>query len=200
MGQTIAYTRVSSAGQSLERQADLADSCEKVFSEKASAKTRNRPQLAALMDYAREGDTVRVYSVDRLARDLRDLDDIVNQLLGKGVRVEFVKEHIAFSPTETADPAATLMFQMLGAFAQFERTIINERRQEGVAAAKAAGKRGHRAPAFTPEQQAEVAARRAQGIPVATIAREAGVSRHTVYKALREAHSGAEGRQATSDA
>lgn len=125
MGQTIAYTRVSSYGQNLERQADVAKSCEKVFSEKASAKTRDRPQLTALIDYAREGDTVPVYSVDRLARDLRDLDDIVRQLLDKGVTVEFIKERIVFSPTESAEPAATLIFQMLGAFAQFERTIIN---------------------------------------------------------------------------
>ena len=193
MGQTIAYTRVSSANQTLERQAELATRCEKVFSEKASAKTRNRPQLTALVDYAREGDTVRDYSMDRLAHDLRDLDDVVRQLLDKGVRVEFIKEGITFSPTETADPAATLMFQMLGAFAQFERTIINERRQEGVAAAKAAGKLGHRPPVLTPQQQAEVAARHAQGVPAARIAREAGISRTTAYKALREARGCVEG-------
>ncbi|TFI50685.1 recombinase family protein [Micrococcus endophyticus] len=195
-GHTIAYTRVSSAGQTPERQAELAAGCEKVFSEKASAKTRNPPQLTALIDYASEGDTVRVYSVDRLARDLRDLDDVVRQPLDKGVRLEFIKERIAFSLTETADPAATLMFQMLGAFAQFERTIINERRQEGVAAAKAAGKRGHRPPVLTAQQQAEVAARHAQGVPMARIAREAGISRTTAYKALREARGCVEGIKA----
>lgn len=191
MGQTIAYTRVSSYSQSLDRQHELAQSCEKVFSEKASAKTRDRPELNALIAYAREGDLVRVYSVDRLARDLRDLDDIVKQLLDKGVSVEFTKEHIVFSPSETADPAQRLMFQMLGAFAEFERSIINERRREGVAAAKAAGKRAHRPPALTPDQAAEAVVRRSEGVPVARIARDLGVSRNTIYKALRSSEGSA---------
>lgn len=142
-GQQIAYIRVSSAGQNLDRQEALAATCDKVFREKASAKTRQRPELDALMDYAREGDTVHVHSIDRLARDLMDLEAIVRELHEKGVGLVFEKEGMSFSPDRDADPMQRLLFQMLGAFSQFERTLIEERRREGVAAAKAAGRLTH---------------------------------------------------------
>lgn len=192
-GQTIAYLRVSSAGQNLDRQESITEGADRVFREKASAKTRDRPALNEMIAYAREGDTVRVWSIDRLARDLRDLDSIVQDLIAKGVTVKFEKENLTYSPDAHAAPMERLMFQMLGIFAEFERSIIDERRREGVAAAKAAGKLTHRPPALTPEQVTDVVARHAQGVPVARIAREAGVSRTTVYKALREAHSATEG-------
>ncbi|MGW9743932.1 recombinase family protein [Micrococcus aloeverae] len=199
-GQTIAYLRVSSAGQNLERQESITEGAHKVFREKASAKTTNRPELENLLAYAREGDEVRVWSIDRLARNLRDLDMIVQTMIDKGVTVRFEKENLTYSPDTSQSPMERLMFQMLGIFAEFERSIIDERRREGIAAAQAAGKRTHRPPALTPEQCAEVAALRAQGVPVARIARDAGVSRTTVYKALREAHSAVEGTGAPSDA
>ncbi|MCV7658565.1 recombinase family protein [Micrococcus luteus] len=197
-GQTIAYLRVSSAGQNLDRQEHITEGADRVFREKASAKTRDRPALHELIAYARQGDTVRVWSIDRLARDLRDLDSIVQDLIRKGVTVRFEKENLTYSPDADTSPMERLMFQMLGIFGEFERSIIDERRREGVAAAQAAGKLTHRPPALTPEQAAEVVARHAQGVPVARIAREAGVSRNTVYKALREAHSAVEGTGAPS--
>lgn len=192
-GQTIAYLRVSSYGQNLARQEAIAAGVDKVFREHASAKDRQRPQLAALIDYARDGDTVKVWSIDRLARDLADLEAIVKELNDAGVTVHFEKEGITASPHETANPLDRMMLQIMGIFAQFERELINERRREGVAAARAAGKLTHRPPALTPEKAAEVVARHAQGVPVARIAREAGVSRTTVYKALREANRAVEG-------
>lgn len=192
-GQTIAYLRASSAGQNHDRQESIAEGADRVFREKASAKTADRPVLAALIAYAREGDIVRVWSIDRLARNLRDLDSIVQDLIAKGVTVQFAKENLTYSPDADAAPMERLMFQMLGVFAEFERSIINERRREGMAAARARGKTGARPPALTPEQQAEVAARHAQGVPVARIAREASVSRTTIYKALREANRAIEG-------
>lgn len=199
-GQTIAYLRVSSAGQNLDRQEHITEGADRVFREKASAKTRDRPALHELIAYARDGDTVKVWSIDRLARDLADLEAIVKELNDAGVTVHFEKEGITASPHETANPLDRMMLQIMGIFAQFERELINERRREGVAAARAAGKLTHRPPALTPEQAAEVVARHAQGVPVARIAREAGVSRTTVYKALREADSATEYTGARVDA
>lgn len=188
-GQTIAYLRVSSYGQNMDRQERITEGADKVFREKASAKDRNRPQLDALIDYAREGDTVIVWSIDRLARHLTDLESIIGDLNTAGVTVKFEKEGITANPHADASPIDRMMLQIMGIFAEFERELINERRREGVAAAKAAGRITHRPPALTPAQCAEVGARHAQGVPVARIAREAGVSRTTIYKALREAGS-----------
>ncbi|WP_404464689.1 recombinase family protein [Micrococcus antarcticus] len=186
-GQVLAYLRVSSTGQNLDRQETITEGADRVFREKASAKTRDRPVLAELLGYAREGDTVRVWSIDRLGRNLRDLLAIVEELTAKGVTVQFEKDNLTYSPDSDTRPMDRLMFHMLSIFAEFERSLIDERRREGIAAAKAAGKRGHRAPALTPQQAEDACLRHAQGVPVARIAREAGVSRNTIYKALREA-------------
>lgn len=195
-GQTIAYVRVRSAEQNHDRQEGITEGADRAFREKASAKTLDRPVLTELIAYARQGDIVRVWSVDRLALNLRDLDSIIQDLIPKGVTVQFAKENLTYSPDGDVTPMEHLMFQMLSVFAEFERSIINERRGEGMAAARGRGKTGGaRPPALTPEQQAEVAARHAQGVPVARIAREARVhSRTTIYKASREAHRALEGR------
>ena len=133
----IGYKRVSSASQNTERQ-DLGE-LDKLFEEKLSGKDiKGRPALLAMIDYAREGDTIKVYSIDRLARDLRDLQDIISQLNEKGVTITFLTEGLTFS-AGADDAFAKLQLQMMGAFAEFERNIIAERQADGIAKAKARG-------------------------------------------------------------
>ena len=135
----IGYIRVSSADQNTDRQLDgLA--LDVTYTDKASGKDTQRPQLQALMagKWA-EGSTVLVHSMDRLARSLTDLLAIVEELTERGVSVQFIKEAKTFKGSATPDPMDTLMLQMLGAFAQYERTLIKERQREGIAKAKAKG-------------------------------------------------------------
>jgi len=109
----------------------------RVFTDKASGKDVARPQLDALLRFAREGDTVVVHSMDRLARNLDDLRQIVRSLTQRGIRVEFVKERLTFTGEDA--PMATLLLSVMGAFAEFERALIRERQREGIALAKRRG-------------------------------------------------------------
>jgi DNA invertase Pin-like site-specific DNA recombinase len=188
-GQTVAYIRVSGVDQNLARQQELADRADKVFPEKESGKEGgDRPVLLECIDWVRSGDTVLVWSIDRLARSIVDLNRIVSELRGKGVSVHFEKEQMTFKPDEEADPYTEAMFNMLGTFAQFERRIIRQRQLEGIAIAKAAGKYKGQKPKLFAAQLVELREREAAGIPKARIAREMGVSRKTVYRALDPAY------------
>ena len=175
----IYYRRVSTEGQSFDRQD--ANGADKVFEEKLSgASAKNRPALQAMIDYAREGDTVRVHSIDRLARDLRDLQNIISTLNDKGVTVAFDSERLTFSADGT-DAFAKLQLQMMGAFAEFERNIIKKRQAEGIAKAKAKGvykgtkKRIDRA---------RVNQLKAEGYSTYKIAEQMGISRMSVHRIL----------------
>ena len=137
MGQRIGYQRVSTVDQNTDRQLDGVE-LDKVFTDKASGKDANRPELHVRIEYVRDGDTLVVHSMDRLARNLEDLRRIVRELTGQGVRVEFVKENLTFAGDDS--PMNTLLLSMLGAVAEFERSMILERQREGIALAKAAGK------------------------------------------------------------
>ena len=137
MAEVIGYRRVSSAGQNLDRQ-ELPDVTGRVFEEKATGANRDRPALQELILYVRDGDEVHVHSIDRLARSLRDLEDIVGEIIGKGASIRFLKEGLHFRPDELILSEANV--QMLGSFAEFERTLIASRRDEGIAKAKAEGK------------------------------------------------------------
>lgn len=152
---------------------------EKLFVDKASGKSKDRPELAAALDYVREGDTLVVHSMDRLARNLEDLRSVVRDLTCRGVRVEFVKESLTFTGEDS--PMNVLLLSMLGAVAEFERSMILERQREGIAIAKAQGKYKGRKAALNSEQLEELRARRAAGEPVAALAREFGISRQSVY-------------------
>ena len=176
---TIGYRRVSSEGQNLDRQ-DLGE-LDKVFEEKLSGKSaKDRPALQAMIDYAREGDSVVVYSIDRLARDLRDLQDIISTLNDKGVEITFKTEHLTFSADED-DAFAKLQLQLMGAFAEFERNIIRRRQAEGIAKAKAQGKfkGGKRRINRDKVQQL-----RDDGLSTYKIAEEMGISRMSVHRIL----------------
>jgi DNA invertase Pin-like site-specific DNA recombinase len=179
-GATVGYVRVSTVDQNTDRQLDGID-LDKVFTDKASGKDTNRPQLAAALDYVREGDTLVVHSMDRLARNLEDLRRIVRDLTGKGVRVQFVKESLTFTGEDSA--MSTLLLSMLGAVAEFERSMILERQREGIALAKAKGVYKGRKPALSAAQVVEVAGRLAGGESATKLAAEFGVSRATVYNA-----------------
>jgi DNA invertase Pin-like site-specific DNA recombinase len=178
-GQVVGYVRVSTIDQNTERQLDGL-TLDRVFTDHASGKDTSRPELQACLEYVRDGDTLVVHSMDRLARSLVDLRQTVDALTGRGVRVRFAKEGLTFA-RDDSDPCAVLMLSVMGAVAEFERAMILERQREGIAIAKRAGKYKGRKPALTDAQAAEVSARLAGGESATDLAREFGVARATVY-------------------
>ncbi|WP_319585595.1 recombinase family protein [uncultured Desulfobulbus sp.] len=181
-GQRIGYVRVSSFDQNPERQLEHID-VGKVFTDKASGKDVQRPELERLLAFVREGDTVVVHSMDRLARNLDDLRRIVQSLTQRGVRMEFVKEGLTFTGEDS--PMANLMLSVMGAFAEFERSLIRERQREGIALAKQRGAYRGRKKALSPEQVIELRQRAAAGERKTKLADELGISRETLYQYLR---------------
>jgi DNA invertase Pin-like site-specific DNA recombinase len=183
-GQRIGYVRVSTLDQNEKRQLEGLV-LDRVFTDKASGKDRDRPQLSELLRFVRDGDTLVVHSMDRLARNLDDLRALVQALTRKGVRVEFVKEGLVFTGEDS--PMANLMLSVMGAFAEFERSLIRERQREGIALAKQRGVYTGRKKTLTPERAAELVRRAGNGVPKAVLARDYGISRETVYQYLRQA-------------
>jgi DNA invertase Pin-like site-specific DNA recombinase len=181
-GQRVGYVRVSSFDQNPERQLDGAQ-LDRVFTDKASGKDVARPQLEALLRFVRDGDTVIVHSLDRLARNLDDLRRLVQDLTARGVRVQFVKEQLTFTGEDS--PMANLLLSVMGAFAEFERALIRERQREGIALAKQRGAYRGRKRSLTAAQVTELTARAGAGEAKTVLAREFGVSRETVYQYLR---------------
>lgn len=181
-GQRIGYVRVSSELQNTQRQLDGVV-LDKVFEDRASGKDTQRPQLEACLSHVREGDALHVHSMDRLARNLDDLRKIVRDLTGRGVAVKFHKEGLTFTGEDS--PMANLLLSMLGAVAEFERSLIRERQREGIALAKKAGVYKGRKPSITPEQIEQIRGRASAGESKAALAREFGISRETVYAHLR---------------
>jgi len=177
----VGYRRVSTVEQNLDRQ-DLG-AVERVFEDKASGKDADREQLQEMISFVREGDEVVVYSIDRLARDLRDLQSIITQLNDKGVAIEFLSERLVFSGNSD-DAFAKLQLQMMGAFAEFERNIIRKRQAEGIAKAKQRGVYENR------KRKRKVSDKRImdlkqEGLNNTEIAEYLGVTRMTVYRALK---------------
>ncbi|MHB1180411.1 MAG: recombinase family protein [Sulfuricella sp.] len=181
-GQRIGYVRVSSFDQNPDRQLEHVE-VSKVFTDKASGKDTQRPELDALLSFVREGDTVVVHSMDRLARNLDDLRRLVQKLTKRGVRIEFVKESLTFTGEDS--PMANLMLSVMGAFAEFERALIRERQREGIALARQRGAYRGRKKALSPEQVAELRQRAAAGEQKTKLAHEFGISRETLYQYLR---------------
>lgn len=177
----VGYTRVSSAGQNTTRQ--LANiKLDECFEEKASAKDSNRPVLQSCLQYLRKGDTLHVHSIDRLARSLADLQLIVEELNGKGVSVQFHKENLCFSSSTNA--MGKLLFQVMGAFAEFERTLIRERQAEGIAQAKAAGRYTGRKKTI---DDAKILGYLDQGLSIRKTAEQLSISPSTVQRAKNAA-------------
>ena len=182
-GQRIGYVRVSSFDQNPERQLEQSQ-VDKVFTDKASGKDTRRPRLDTLLTFVREGDTVVVHSMDRLARNLDDLRRLVQGLTQRGVRIEFVKESLTFTGEDS--PMANLMLSVMGAFAEFERALIRERQREGIALAKQRGAYRGRKKSLNSEKIEELKRRIAAGEQKAKLAHEFGISRETLYQYLRE--------------
>ena len=183
-GQRIGYVRVSSFDQNPERQLENVPT-DRIFTDKASGKNTQRPELEALFAFARDGDTVVVHSMDRLARNLDDLRRIVQKLTGRGIRIEFVKENLTFTGDDS--PMATLMLSVMGAFAEFERALLRERQREGISLAKQRGAYRGRKKSLSNDQVAEMKRRIVVGEQKSKIARDLGISRETVYQYLRNA-------------
>ena len=172
-GQRIGYIRVSTFDQNPERQLEGVK-VDRAFSDKASGKDVKRPQLEALISFARTGDTVVVHSMDRLARNLDDLRRIVQTLTQRGVHI-----------TGEDSPMANLMLSVMGAFAEFERALIRERQREGIALAKQRGAYRGRKKSLSSERIAELRQRVEAGEQKTKLAREFGISRETLYQYLR---------------
>lgn len=178
-GQRVGYVRVSTIDQNTARQLEGIQ-LDRIFTDKASGKDTQRPELARLLEFVREGDTVVVHSMDRLARNLDDLRRMVKSLTAKGIRVEFVKEQLSFSGDDS--PMATLLLSMMGAFAEFERALILERQREGIAQAKQRGAYKGRKPSLTDAEAEELRSRIKSGEMKTKLAKEYGISRETLYQ------------------
>jgi DNA invertase Pin-like site-specific DNA recombinase len=174
----VGYIRVSGLDQNTDRQLD-GIALDKVFTDKCSGKDTKRPQLALALEYLREGDTLVVHSMDRLARNVVDLLTLVRTLTADHISVKFMTENLTFTGDDS--PMNNLLLTLLGAVAQFERAMIHERQREGIAIAKARGIYTGRKQQLTPQQVDELTARVGHGEPKAQIARDLGISRNTLY-------------------
>ena len=183
-GHEVGYVRVSSVDQNLDRQLD-GIALEKVFTEKASAKDAERPQLRECIRYLREGDRLNVHSIDRLARNLIDLQNIIQELISKNVSIFFHKERLEFNGEDSS--LSKLMLVMMGAFAEFERNLIKERQMEGIKAAQKKGVKFGRNRTLSDDQVLDIRNRVSKGEAKTALAAEYGVSRQTIYTALQEA-------------
>jgi DNA invertase Pin-like site-specific DNA recombinase len=185
----VGYGRVSTLDQNAGLQEDALRSagCEKLFIEKVSSGKKDRPQLAAALDYVRSGDTLVVWRLDRLARSLHQLIQTVEDLEHRGIALKSLTEAI-----DTGTPGGRLVFHIFGSIAEFERAIIRERTKAGVVAAKARGRSGGR-PAKLTGERAELARNLLNaGTTVSAVARSMGVSRAAVHRAMERIEGVAE--------
>lgn len=182
-GKNVGYLRVSTASQNTSRQLDKLK-LDKVFEDRCSGASLERPALQEMLDWIREGDVIHVHSMDRLARNLQDLRELVDEINGKSATIKFHKEGIEFSGE--ASPMSELLLNLLGAVAQFERSLIRERQREGIEAAKKRGAYKGRKKALSSASIADLRERRIAGEGVASLARKFGISRQTVYAYLNQ--------------
>ena len=181
----IGYARVSTGEQTLDLQLDALKKagCGKVYTETASGAKADRPVLDDVLSYVRKGDTLVVWRLDRLGRSLRHLIETVALLAERGIGFKSLTEQI-----DTTTPGGKLIFHVFGALAEFERDLIRERTHAGLAAARARGRLGGRPRKLTDARQLELARTLYQGgqTDIATICRTLGISRATLYRALKE--------------
>ena len=175
----VGYRRVSTVEQKFDRQ-ELGE-LDKLFEEKVSGSNAEREALNEMIDFVRQDDEVVVHSIDRLARNLRDLQNIIETLNNKGVSIRFLSERLTFSASSD-DAFAKLQLQMMGAFAEFERNIIRKRQAEGIAKAKARGVYAKRGATINKERVKQL---QANGLSITAIAREMNISRVSVYRVLK---------------
>jgi len=180
----VGYARVSSVGQSLNVQLDKLSHCDKIFTEKKSGVVVKRERLCACLEYIREGDTLVVTRLDRLARSTLHLCQIAVELQSKGVNLCVLDQNI-----DTASATGRLLFNMLGAIAQFETELRAERQMDGIIKAKERGVRFGRKKKLTKEQIEELSRRREGGVLIKTLMQDYDISKVSVYRYLGEADS-----------
>lgn len=194
-GQRLGYIRVSSTDQNAVRQLDGLQLDER-FEDRCSGKDRERPALQALLKHARKGDHIFVHEMSRLARNLTDLLNLVKELTGRGVIIEFVKESLTFDGSK--DKYGTLMLGIMGAVSEFERAMILERQREGIRIAQAKGTYRGRKAALSVARANELRQRAAAGEVKAQLAKEFGITRQTLYSYLRPKQSHGTGQAAAA--
>jgi DNA invertase Pin-like site-specific DNA recombinase len=182
-GYRIGYIRVSTTDQKTARQLDNIQ-LDKKFIDKASGKNASRPELELMLQFAREGDHIIVHSMDRLARNLKDLRNIVDSLTSRGIQIEFVKENLKFTGKDC--PMSTLLLSIFGSFAEFEYSLIRERQMEGIAIAKNQGKFVGGKKKLNSEQIEILKINLEKPKSKTKIAQEMGVCRQTLYRYLEE--------------
>lgn len=182
-GKSIAYKRVSTVEQTTARQLD-GMKFDKVFEDKISGGTKARPALDDMLDFVREGDTITVHSIDRLARNLRHLLELIEEVTSLGVELIFVKENLTFSGEN--NPIQQLMLQVMGACAEFERAMIRDRQEEGIKVARANGvKFGPKFKLDDPTRE-EIRVKFESGdYSQGALAREYSVARRTIQNILK---------------
>ena len=172
----VGYRRVSTVEQKFDRQ-ELGE-LDKLFEEKVSGSNAEREALNEMIDFVRQDDEVVVHSIDRLTRNLRDLQNIIETLNNKGVSIRFLSENLTFS-TNVNDAFAKLQLQIIGSVAEFERNIIRKRQAEGIAKAKARGVYAKRGASINRERVKEL---QEEGLTITAIAREMDISRMSIYR------------------
>jgi DNA invertase Pin-like site-specific DNA recombinase len=180
-GQNIGYIRVSSEGQNTARQLE-GIKLDKEFIDTMTGSIRNRPQLEECLNYVRKGDTLHVHSIDRLARNLRDLQEIIDGLVCKDVTIKFYAENLTFTGDDS--PMSKLTLHLMGAFAEFERTITRTRQREGIDTAKKEGKHLGR-PKLDKALSEKIRQLKENGFSVSEISKQMDLSRPSIYKLLK---------------
>ncbi len=175
----VGYARVSSVGQSLDVQLDKLKNCQKIFQEKKSASGGRQPQLLAYLEYVREGDTLVVTRLDRLARSTLHLCQIAEQLRRKDVELHVIDQNI-----NTADATGRLLFNMLGAINQFETEIRSERQIDGINKAKQKGVKFGASKKLTESQAKEMRKKRKDGVLIKDLMKEYNLSKASIYRYL----------------
>jgi DNA invertase Pin-like site-specific DNA recombinase len=174
----IGYARVSTGEQSLDAQLDaLRPCCEKVFTDKISSRKDDRPGLRKCLEYMRAGDVLVITKLDRLARSLKELIQMVDDLKKRGIQVNSLEDSI-----DTTTPQGTFFFHLFGAVAEFERDLIRQRTMAGLSAARARGRTGGRRLIMTREKRDAVSKLLQAGIDPLVIAKQVGISKTTLYR------------------
>ena len=183
----IAYARVSTDDQNLDRQLEtLKAYCpDKIFTDHLSGKNLERPGFQQMMDYVREGDIIYVASMDRMARNLDDLLSTTKLLQSKGITVHFLKENICLNPGAETSSMSKLIMSIMGAVAEFERSLIRERQREGILLAKARGGYKGRKP-IDPDKMQEARKLIDEGFTKTKVCEKLQISRQTLYKYLKQ--------------
>lgn len=177
----VGYARVSSTGQSLEVQRAKLSHCNKIFEEKRSGTTANRPELQACLNYLRDGDTLAITKLDRLARSTFHLTQIAENLKEQGIELVVLDQNI-----DTSTPTGKLLFNMLGAIAEFENEIRKERQLDGIAKAQERGVKFGAKPKLSQSQIIEMREKRASGVLIKDLMLEYCLSKASVYRLMRD--------------